>query len=115
MTPALESRWLSLCTQVGLDGSAEWRELSAAYGDPARTYHNWNHIADCLLRFDEYACLAVDPVAVEFAFWFHDIVYDTHASDNEESSAMIAAEFLSATSHGAGRPDRLRLREDQSC
>ncbi len=100
MNPALEARWLSLCAQAGLDGSAEWRELSAAYGDPARAYHNWNHIADCLVRLDEYAHLATDPVALEFAIWFHDIIYDTHAPDNEERSAVIAGEFLAATTHG---------------
>ena len=101
MNPALEQRWLTLCTQAGLDGSAAWRELSAAYGDPARAYHNWNQIADCLLRFDEYVHLATDPVAVEFAIWFHDMIYDTHAPDREERSAALAEEFLAATAHGA--------------
>lgn len=100
MNPALEHRWLTLCDQAGLDASVEWRVLSDAYGDQARAYHNWNHVADCLLRFDEYSHLAADPIAVEFAIWFHDIVYDTHAADNEERSAAVAVEFLSATSHG---------------
>lgn len=36
MTHALEPRWLTLCAQAGLDGSAEWRSLLAAYADPAR-------------------------------------------------------------------------------
>lgn len=108
MTPALESRWLTLCAQVGLDGSAEWRELLVAYADPARHYHNWHHIADCLLRFDEYARLSIDPIAVEFAIWFHDVVYDTHTSENEERSAIIAAKFLSDTSHGARVADLIR-------
>jgi len=27
---------------------------------------------------------------VEFAIWFHDVVYDTHGGDNEEKSAALA-------------------------
>jgi predicted metal-dependent HD superfamily phosphohydrolase len=100
MNPALEKRWLALCGQAGLDGGVAWRELSDAYGNPARAYHNLHHLADCLLRFDEHVHLAADPVAVEFAIWFHDLVYDTHAADNEERSAAAAAEFLSSVAIG---------------
>jgi predicted metal-dependent HD superfamily phosphohydrolase len=99
MNSALAPRWANLCKQAGLDGSAEWQELSAAYGNPSRAYHNLEHIADCLLRFDEHAHLAIDPVAVEFAIWFHDIVHDARAADNEERSAVAAEGFLARISH----------------
>ena len=108
MNTMLKHRWLAFGEAAGLDGRAEWLELSAAYGDPARAYHNLNHIADCLVRLDEHVRLAIDPVAVEFAIWFHDIVYDTHAPDNEERSAVAATEFLSATTHGAVVADLIR-------
>jgi len=113
VNPTLETRWQALCSKTGLDGSAEWRDLLAAYVDPAsvdpaRAYHNLDHIADCLLRFDEHAHLAIDPVAVEFAIWFHDLVYDTHAADNEERSAMAAERFLSATASGSVVGDLIR-------
>ncbi len=100
MNTMLKNRWLTFCDNAGLDGRAMWSELSAAYEAPARVYHNLNHIADCMARLDEHAHLANDPVAVEFAIWFHDIVYDTHAPDNEECSAVAAGRFLSATIHG---------------
>ena len=67
-----------------------------------------NHIGDCLLRFDEHAHLAEDRVAVELAIWFHDMVYDTRAADNEERSAVMAAEFLSATPLGTVVADLIR-------
>jgi predicted metal-dependent HD superfamily phosphohydrolase len=108
MNPELKPRWAKLCKQAGLDGSAEWRELSAAYGDPARAYHNMDHIADCLLRLDEHAYLAIDPVALEFAIWFHDIVYDARAADNEERSAVTAEGFLAATAFGNVVGDLIR-------
>lgn len=108
MNTELEPRWANLCKQAGLDGSAEWWELSAAYGGPSRAYHNLNHIADCLLQFDEHAHLASDPVAVEFAIWFHDIVYDARAADDEERSAAEAEIFLAATTFGSLVGDLIR-------
>jgi predicted metal-dependent HD superfamily phosphohydrolase len=93
----LASRWNQLCENAGLDSCAGWTAIATAYGDPGRAYHNMRHIADCLCLFDEYAGLAIDPVAIEFAIWFHDIVYDPRAADNEERSADRAVEFLSNT------------------
>lgn len=94
----LEDRWMLLCGHVGLDGGELWKELLAAYTCPARAYHNLNHIADCLVLFDEHRHLATNPVCLEFAIWFHDVVYDTRAADNEVRSATAAAEFLAAAS-----------------
>ncbi|HKQ78176.1 MAG TPA: hypothetical protein VJ810_31040 [Blastocatellia bacterium] len=34
--------------------------------------------------------------AVYFAVWFHDVIYDTKRSDNEEKSAEFAAEALAS-------------------
>jgi len=42
--PMLADRWLALCENAGLDGRAGWTALAGAYGDPARAYHNMNHI-----------------------------------------------------------------------
>ena len=92
--PMPAQRWFTLCEKTGLDGQAVWTVLADAYGESSRAYHNMHHIGDCLLRFDEHAHLADDRVAVELAIWFHDMVYDTRAADNEERSAVVAAEFL---------------------
>ena len=97
----LANRWNQLCENAGLDGRAGWTAIATAYGEQGRAYHNLRHIADCLGLLDEYAGLATDPVAVEFAIWFHDIVYDPRAADNEERSAAMAAEFLPATPYAA--------------
>jgi predicted metal-dependent HD superfamily phosphohydrolase len=97
MNLTLEERWRVLCDSGGLDGDVGWLSLLQGYTEPHRAYHNLKHIEDCLLRFDEHAHLAADPAAVEFAIWFHDIVYDTHSKDSEERSAEVAADFLSGT------------------
>jgi predicted metal-dependent HD superfamily phosphohydrolase len=52
------------------------------------------HILHC---FDEMACvrhLAAHPDAMEMALWYHDAIYDTHATDNEAQSATLAAHRL---------------------
>ena len=38
--------------------------------------------------------LATQPDAMEIALWYHDAIYDTHAADNEEQSATLAAHIL---------------------
>ena len=97
----LAARWNQLCENARLDGRAAWIAIAAAYGEPGRAYHNLRHIADCLRLLDEYVSLASDPVTVEFTIWFHDIVYDPQAADNEERSAAAAVEYLSATPLGS--------------
>jgi predicted metal-dependent HD superfamily phosphohydrolase len=71
-----------------------YQELVSRYSEPHRHYHNLHHIAECLGEFDSARHLAGDPVALELAIWFHDVVYDPHAPDNEERSAEVAKQHL---------------------
>lgn len=52
-------------------------------------YHNHQHIVECLELFYEIKHQLKDLIAVELAIWFHDIIYDPQASDNEEQSAKF--------------------------
>jgi predicted metal-dependent HD superfamily phosphohydrolase len=99
-------RWSRLWAAAGAMGDpAPWyAKLTEAYAEPARRYHNQQHIAECLAEFDAARQLAQQPVAAELALWFHDAVYDPKAGDNEEQSAALAKRCLEA----AGRADLAR-------
>ena len=91
---ALRLRWLELCATASLDGEAQWEVIASSHGEPDRAYHNLKHVRDCLEQLDQAPESPTDPLSLEFAIWFHDLIYDTHASDNEERSAEAAAGFL---------------------
>lgn len=69
-------------------------ELITAYADPARHYHDLRHLTQVLDAVDALAEHARDLAAVRLAAWFHDAVYDVHATDNEERSARWAERAL---------------------
>jgi predicted metal-dependent HD superfamily phosphohydrolase len=88
----LRRRWDALCGGLGtpeLCGQV-FDSLYASYAPPERHYHGIYHIADCLRQFDSVRDLASNPLAVELAIWFHDVVYDGRRNDNEERSADAA-------------------------
>ncbi|MFN8441495.1 MAG: hypothetical protein U0175_12020 [Caldilineaceae bacterium] len=71
-----------------------FEQLVPLYSTPDRAYHNLAHIEACLTEFEAVKSLASDPVALQAAIWFHDVIYDPRSHDNEERSADFAAEQL---------------------
>lgn len=71
-----------------------YAQLVAHYTAADRYYHNLNHIAHTLKVAAELAPSADDYQTVQLALWFHDVVYDTHAADNEAQSAAWAQRWL---------------------
>lgn len=61
--------------------------LVARYGEPHRHYHTWSHVLACLDARERIAPFA--PIEVDVALWFHDVIYDPRAHDNEERSAAL--------------------------
>jgi predicted metal-dependent HD superfamily phosphohydrolase len=97
MTFLSSERWARLWHDAALsgNGTAWFDVLADHYEEPHRYYHTSRHIAECLAEFDPVRHLANSPVAVELALWFHDAIYDTHAADNEEQSALLARQCIS--------------------
>jgi predicted metal-dependent HD superfamily phosphohydrolase len=99
-----EERWRALWERLGAAGDPvpAWRDLERRYGEPHRAYHTLDHIAHALEEFEAVRGQAGSPDAVEWAIWYHDAVYDTHAFDNEERSAELA---LQAAARASVRPE----------
>lgn len=66
------------------------------YTEDHRHYHTLGHVLDCLKELEEsFIEDATCPEEIRMAIWFHDLVYNTKATDNERRSADIARAVLS--------------------
>jgi len=92
-------RWSKTWRSLGLSEPAQslFEELYVCDSEPTRCYHTVQHLAECFSHFDAARGLANNPGEVELALWFHDAIYDTHASDNEARSAQWARTALRAS------------------
>ena len=92
---SLRRRWEALCRRLGISGAPVGEIFEAiryAYSAEGRHYHTLTHIDQCIDELDEVRHLCEDADAIEFAIFFHDIVYDTQSETNEEDSAGLARE-----------------------
>lgn len=93
----LNRRWQMLMSRLGISVDAAqplYYELAELYSGPERHYHTLEHVKEMLDAIQELAGHAQDPDLVALAAWFHDAIYDSRRSDNEEQSAALAARWL---------------------
>jgi predicted metal-dependent HD superfamily phosphohydrolase len=93
----LETQWqekmLKYCTEsVKINGL--WQMIIEKYSEQHRAYHNLSHINYLLneakkVRFEDFD-------SVYLTIWFHDLIYDPKAVDNEIQSASLAFKEVSA-------------------
>lgn len=69
--------------------------LDERYAEPHRHYHTLEHVRACLDLLESTREQFDDPDTAELAFWYHDAIYDSTRSDNEEASARLAKRELS--------------------
>jgi predicted metal-dependent HD superfamily phosphohydrolase len=84
-----------------LDFEASMQELYATLSKlyaTNRYYHTNQHVSNLLLILADlalyYNLSSEDLAILVLVAWFHDVIYDTTASDNEEKSATFAQEVL---------------------
>ena len=90
--------WTQFSAELNLDKKqAEGLSslLENAYTESQRYYHTVQHIVECLDLFHQIKAQFNDPITVELAIWFHDVIYDPKASDNEEQSAALMQKYCS--------------------
>jgi len=91
-----EARWAETWSLLGLaPPTGPLTLLVERHRESHRHYHVLGHVLDCLGQAAACRPIQRRPAAVDLALWFHDAVYDTRRSDNEERSAELAAEQLS--------------------
>ena len=82
---------------LGLEENRDtYSSLVKAYSERNRYYHTGEHVNACLLEFDTVKHCAENPLEIELAIWFHDVIYKPFSSSNELDSALWATDFLSA-------------------
>lgn len=96
----LELEWKRLCSDLCVGEVhvvAGFQEIQKRYSEPHRVYHTLEHVRDCLCLFQEVREQCEYPLVVEFAIWFHDLVYVFSRKDNERKSAKHLVEFAKAS------------------
>lgn len=84
-----------------------WREIYHNYTKPKRHYHNLNHV-EAVIKEIEIAKEAVkDWFSMLMAIYYHDIIYDSSANDNEEKSAELAELRLNKMGVDAQRTNQI--------
>ena len=71
-----------------------WKALLEEYTNPERKYHNLNHLRELLRYFDCYKNELENPLEVEYAIFYHDIIYNIWSKKNELNSAELAIDLL---------------------
>ena len=106
---ALSERFSALLRRLGAsqDSTVLGDSLLTAWSAPGRAYHDLRHLEDCLAQLDSAEADPAIHNLVEGALWFHDAVYDPRAGDNEERSAVWAAEALLAAGVPRDRVDQI--------
>lgn len=93
----LKSRWQRLFVDFQVEHNLTnkiFSELGEFYSQNDRHYHNLLHIWRVLNVAATLESLANNFPAIEMAAWFHDVIYDPQANNNEERSAKFASASL---------------------
>ena len=101
----IHAQWVSLASRYASDSStieSLFNSIVEHYSAKNRAYHNLSHIQSLLSLSESLMDKIQNRDALYFAIWFHDVIYDTKRSDNEEKSAEFAVEALA----GLGVPER---------
>lgn len=91
--PFLKGRW-SMLFDDSEESLSAYKRVRDQYLKNELAYHNLEHIYECFEALDMTSEYADDHSLVQAAIWYHDVVYDSKAKDNEERSADFACTEL---------------------
>lgn len=93
----LQEIFKRLATATSDDSTVQeqcWQEIVVHYSQPQRYYHNLSHLENLVLELEQCRQFITDHDTMLYAVFYHDIIYDTSRSDNEEQSAVLATERM---------------------
>lgn len=97
LAETLAERWRAQMSSLGLSANESLlQRLLEAHAEPHRRYHGLGHLQALFTLHDAHHQSLVEPARVWMAIWFHDVIYDTQAADNEAQSAALAERELTA-------------------
>lgn len=67
-----------------------WAEIERNYSDKKRHYHTLNHLENLFQQLTEIKTQIKDWDVVLFSLYYHDVIYNSLKSDNEQKSAELA-------------------------
>lgn len=71
-----------------------WQTIHEYHTQAHRHYHTLEHLHELLLLASNYQQHIQQTDTLQFAIWFHDIIYQPNSKKNEASSAQLAHELL---------------------
>lgn len=74
-----------------------WDELEKQYRAYKRHYHNLTHLENLYKQLKTVTTIVKDWDVIIFALFYHDAIYNTTKTDNEEKSAKLAQKRLCKT------------------
>ncbi len=95
----LSDKWQKLtagCFESDMVAENMFLALCRKYNQKHRYYHNLSHIENLYRLFEQYSGQMDDSVAVEWAIWFHDAIYQPQSQNNERRSAELLIKWLSS-------------------
>lgn len=93
----LQNQWRLLTTSYSVNNNLSEKyflEIQEKYSEKKRFYHNLTHIQALLKSAEKLKEHFQDYQTVCWAIWFHDLIYNTKRSNNEEKSAENAIKAL---------------------
>ncbi len=98
----LRTDWIKLLSKISDDEDQirdTFDRIVQFYNSEGRYYHNLSHIGYMLTEAGKLSTVLNDYDSFLYAIWFHDVIYDTKRSDNEEKSSEFAEKFLKSINY----------------
>ena len=90
----LQDIWIRCFADLGAELPHDaFADVTQRYREAHRAYHTTQHLDECFAYWTEMQASA----EIGLALFYHDAIYDTHASGNEEKSAQLAMDALGGT------------------